>query len=70
MNEVFRVRKYIVLFNYNSKYANNFAEVLAQSQDWAFVVACGVFGNRRVSTVIPANEYGYAYVKAYNKTKI
>lgn len=64
------MRAYIVLFNYGSPYANNFAEVMAQSRDWAFAVACGAFGNRHVSTVIPANEYGYTFVKTYRKTKI
>lgn len=64
------MRKYIVLFNMESCHFNNFAEVIAPSKGLALVVACNSFGNGHVSSVIPANEYGYAFVKAYRKTKI
>lgn len=64
------MRKYIVLFNMESRYFGNYAEVMARNQDLAFVVACRAFGNSHIATVILANEYGYDFVKAYRKTKI
>ena len=53
-----------------SRYFGNYAEVMARNQDLAFVVACRAFGNAHIATVILANEYGYAFVRAYRKTKI
>lgn len=64
------MRKYIVLFNMESRYFDNYAEVTARNQDLALVVACKAFGHVHVATVIPANEYGYDIVRAYRKTKI
>lgn len=64
------MRKYILLFNFGSMYANNYAELDAKSKDWAFAIACRLYGSMAVSTVIPANTYGYNLVKLYGKTKI
>lgn len=67
---VLNMRKYLVLFNYKSKYQDNYAEIEALNSSEAYFSALRIYGNVAVSNVIPANTYGYNLVKLFGKTKL
>ena len=64
------MRKYLVLFNHNSKFFNNYAEIDATNKDDAYFSALRVYGNFTVATVMPANTRSYNWVALFGKTKL
>ena len=64
------MRKYLVLFNHNSKYQDNYAEIEALNKEEALVSALLTFGNFVVSSVMPADTHGYYFVTFWRKTKL